>query len=280
MNHSLTFEAEPFDFPMEKRAGKPCQCSKCRSAHTGEDEIESGWGPVPSRRSATGYRNIPEEDTPVRANFVDCERPSAAVAAITGPDPVGTIRRANRRAIELLDNAIIPLRSMRNSIVAGAAAGFPTVSDNVGQSLLDRFGLDANNRGIWTGTGARSVLIFIRRLLGARQILADGWMRYTCLGNPTVTLGGCLTSPGNGCPPDRPNRRAVSCGGHSRIVLCRAWCSDSLDDQAATLLHECIHIYFGFIRDAGNFANAHCYEHLVLDLNGLAPQAGFEGACA
>src|SRR5262245_39171872 len=213
MRSALTFEAEPFMFARRRRSAWP--------------------------------EELPEEDRPVRANFVDCNRPNAATAAITGADPVGTIQKANARAIQLLDNAIIQLRDARQRIVAGAAAGFPTVSDAAGQSLRNRFGLDANNRAIWTSTGARSVHIIIRRLLGARQILADGWMKYTCLGAPTVTLGACT---GIGCPADRPNRRAVSCGGHSRIVLCRAWWSDTLNDQAANLLHECFHIYFEIIR--------------------------------
>jgi hypothetical protein len=217
---------------------------------------------------------------PVRANFVSCNKPSAAIAAVTGPDPVGTIQRAVTRAIQLLDNAIGELEFTRGRIVAGATAGFPTVSDAVGLALQNRFRLDPNSRAVWTSTAARSVLVLIRRLRGARQILADGWMRYTCLGPPSMTLGGCRATPGDTCPPDRPNRRAVSCAGHSQIVLCRAWWSDGVDDQAGTLLHECFHIYFGFIGDTGVFGNAHCYEHLVLDLNGLAPQAGFEHACS
>ena len=244
MSRSLIFESEPFTLTTRRRFAWP--------------------------------EEFPEEDLPVRANFVDCNRPNAATAAITGADPVGTIRKANARAIELLDTAITQLRSTRQRIVAGAAAGFPTVSDAAGQALQNRFGLDANTRAIWTSTAARSVHILIRRMLGARQILADGWMRYTCLGAPTVTLGACA---GSGCPADRPARRAVSCGGHSRIVLCRAWWADNVTDQASTLMHECFHIYFAFIQDAGVFANAHCYEQLVLDLNGLAPQPGFEHAC-
>lgn len=264
MRNSLTFEAEPFDLPLLGRVGKPCGCRNCRSE---QDEFESSW-----------RLGIPEDDAPrsVRANFVSCNTASAAVAAITGPDPVGRIDRAAKRAVELLDNAINELRTTRNRIVAGAVAGFPTISDRTGQVIQSRFHIDPNNRSIWTGTGARSVHILIRRLMGARQILADGWMKYTCLGPAQVTLGACT---GPGCPADRPARRAVSCGGHSRIVLCRAWWSDTLNDQAATLLHESFHIYFGFIGDSGNFGNAHCYEHLVLDLNGLAPQAGFEAAC-
>ena len=53
----------------------------------------------------------------------------------------------------------------------------------------------------------------------------------------------------------------------------------SLNGGASTLVHEALHIYFGAIADAGNFANAHCYEQLVLDLNGLPVPANFEAMC-
>jgi hypothetical protein len=283
MNTELTFEAEAFAFPMLKQVGKPCQWPQYRALRTEQDEFKSPWGPIPSSRSVPRFSTHLEEDglRPVRASFVNCNKPDAATAAITGPDPVGTIRRANTRAIELLDNAIVQLRTTRNRVVAGAAAGFPTVSDALGQALQLRFRLDGNLRSTWTWTGPRSAHVLIRRLLGSRQILADGWMRYTCLGAPTVTLGRCQ---GNGCPLDRPNRRAVSCGGHSRIVLCRAWWTDDLginklDAQARTLLHECFHIYFGFIGDTGTFANAHCYDQFVFDLNGLAVPTALVGRC-
>jgi peptidoglycan hydrolase-like protein with peptidoglycan-binding domain len=215
----------------------------------------------------------------VRTHFVSCRKPSAAIAAITGPDPVGTIRRANTRAIALLDRSIKALQTSRDGIRKGAAVGPPTVSARVVSALRGRFRLDPGTRSNWTGSGARSVLVLIRRLRGARRILADGWMKYTCLGADSVKLGKCARTAGNGCPPSRPDRRAVSCPGRSRIVLCRAWWSDGVADQASTLLHECFHIYFGFIGDSGNFGNAHCYEQFVLDVNGLLPQAGFAGSC-
>jgi peptidoglycan hydrolase-like protein with peptidoglycan-binding domain len=244
-----------------------------------EQDPSMAYSPRRVMEQEVGFSSPRRAPRQVRANFVSCNPPSAAIESITGSDPVGTIRRANARAIELLDNVINKLQITRNRVRRGAAADFPTVSGAMSDALQGRFRLDANLRNTWTGTGSRSVLVLIRRLRGARQILADGWMRYTCLGAGTVTLGKCRRVRGNGCPPDRPNRRAVSCGGHSRIVLCRAWWSDTLDDQAGTLLHECFHIYFGFIADSGNFGNAHCYEHLVLELNGLSPQAEFEAAC-
>jgi hypothetical protein len=220
----------------------------------------------------------------VRASFVSCQSPGAAIAAITGPDPVGVITRANTRAIEMLDNAINQLQVARNSIRGGAAPAAPVVSDAVRQALQGRFRLNTGDRNIWTQSGSRTVLTLIRRLRGARQILADGWMKYTCLGPATVTLN---SPDGRTCTgPCCVNRVvACSCGGFSRIILCKPFWRDghnnvqSLDFQGSTLLHEAVHIYFEFIHDAGNVANAHCYEQFVLDLNGLPVPEDFTHSC-
>jgi hypothetical protein len=213
---------------------------------------------------------------PVRASFVSCNPPNAAIAAITGPDPVGAIQAANTRAIELLDHAIIDLQNTRNAIIAGAAPA-TAVSDVMRAALNDRFHLNANDRSVWNGRAEGSTFVIVRRLRGARQILADGFMRYVCLGRANInfTFGG-INCAGQGCVGDT---RAATCDGVSQLVLCAPWWTDGLDDQAATLLHECFHIYFGFIGDDGNFANAHCYEQLTMTLNGLPVQAGFADAC-
>jgi hypothetical protein len=242
--------------------------SPLTSRHARRDRLEE--------LEAPDFGSPTQAPRPIRANFVSCNPPSAAIAAITGPNPVATIQTANTRAIALLDTAIRDLQDIRRRIIAGAAPA-TTVPEAMRTSLNGRFRLNANDRSIWTGTGARSVLVLIRRLRGSRQILADGWMRYVCLGRANVdfTLGG-RRCQGSACTGET---RAVACGGISQIVLCRPWWGDTLDDQAGTLLHECFHIYFGFIRDAGNFANAHCYEHLVLQLNGLTVQAGFAASC-
>jgi hypothetical protein len=213
-----------------------------------EDKLDFGSPRQPPRR--------------VRAKFVSCNRPSAAIEVITRPDPVGTIQAANTCAIKLLDYVINELQATRKKIVAGAAPA-STVADEVNVALDERFHMDANDRNIWTGRGRRSVYVLIRRLRGARQILADGWMKYTCVGGPDFPLGNCRAS----CtPPKGLIRHAVTCPGHSRIVLCAPWWSDHPDGQAGTLLHEALHIYFGSIGDTGIFANAHIYEQFVRDL--------------
>ncbi|MEK6337411.1 MAG: DUF4157 domain-containing protein [Acidobacteriota bacterium] len=213
----------------------------------------------------------------VNPNFVSCNPPTPAIAAVTGPNPVAVITAANTRAIEMLDSVIDELQGTRNSIVGGAEASFPTVSDGLATQLANRFHLDAGNRAIWTGRGEGTIDVLIRRLRGARQILNDGAMRYQCLGGANVnfTFGG-VPCVGPGCGGQT---RAVSCTGASRLVLCAPFWGDTADDQAATLMHECFHIYFGNIGDAGNLANAHCYEQLVFDFNGVAINPLFVGAC-
>jgi hypothetical protein len=221
-----------------------------------EDEFE-GW-------EAPDFGSPLQSPRKVNPKFVSCRSPSAAIKAITGATPVASIQAANTRAIKLLDNVINELQFTRKKIVDGAPAAWPTASDHLAQALQDRFGLDAGDRSIWTGTGARSVLTLIKRFRGARQILADGWMKYTCVGGASFPLGKC--APGSCTPTPGFIRHALSCRGNSRIVLCEPWWRNDLDGQAATLLHEALHIYFP-IGDTGVFANAHVYEQFVLDLN-------------
>ena len=86
----------------------------------------------------------------MRSNFVSCNPPNAAIAAITGPDPVGVITRANVRSIEMLDNAINQLQTARNSVRRGATPTAPTVSDVIRQALNNNFGMNAGDRNLWT----------------------------------------------------------------------------------------------------------------------------------
>lgn len=239
-------------------------------------EADSNFG-----SPATGPR-------PVRASFVSCQPPSAAIAAITGPDPVSSIQAANTRAIELLDYVIRDLEGKRDEIRAGRPTADVVEDLPTRDALQRRFRMNADDRSIWTSSGARSIRSLIRRLRGARQILADGWMRYVCVGLPTIdfTLGGrrCRSDPNDGCVGDTV---AAACPGVSQIVLCRPFWRDadnnvrSLDFRASTLLHEALHIYFGFIADqgTGNFANAHCYEQFVLDMNWVDVPGEFVGSC-
>lgn len=221
---------------------------------------------------------------PVRKSFVSCHPPSAALKAVTGPDPVSVIQAANSRAIELLDYVIRDLEEKRRKIRAGKST-VDVVEDLPTRDALQRFfGMNADDRSMWTGSAAFSIRTLIRRLRGGRQILADGWMKYTCSGGPDFPLGNCRAS----CTPNDPKsvRLAVTCPGHSRIVLCQPWWRLNLNCRALVLLHEAIHIYFGhlpsgkpLIGDTGNFRNAHCYHRFVSEMNWLEDVGRCRGLC-
>lgn len=209
----------------------------------------------------------------VRSNYVSCHSPTPAIAAITGTNPVATIAAADKRAIELLDTVIEELEGARNDILNGEEIAWPTIADVVALGLRNRFKMNPDSRRVWTGRGAGTVYVLIKRYKAVRKILGGGWIRYTCLAPAKITTSTCTG------PACQGGTRAVSCENLYRIFLCRPWWSDPADEQATTLLHEGFHIYFGFIGDTGNLGNAHCYEQFVYDLNGLTVPAGYVGIC-
>ena len=209
----------------------------------------------------------------VRSNYVSCRNPTPAIAATTGPNPVATIAASDKRAIELLDTIIEELEGARNDILNGEEIAWPTIADVVALELRNRFKMNPDSRRVWTGRGAGTVYVLIKRYKAVRKILDGGWIRYTCLAPAIITTSTCTG------PACQGGTRAVSCENFYRIFLCRPWWSDPADEQAMTLLHEGFHIYFGFIGDTGNLGNAHCYEQFVYDLNGLTVPAAYVGMC-
>ena len=200
----------------------------------------------------------------VRPGYVSCRNypPSHPVMqAIGTTDPVKEIEVADARAIQLLDNVIDELEGTRSSILKGAVIGWPTISDATALALRNRFQIDPDSRRVWTATGAGTVDVLIKRFRAVRKILNGGWIRYTCLGD----LTDCCD----------PGTWACASEGEYRIELCRPWWdSSSLDEQAGTLLHEGLHIYFGFIEDVGHLGNANCYEQFAYDINNVRIEDG------
>lgn len=218
-------------------------------------------------------KSAPLVQREVRDGRVSCRNPSARLQATVGADPVGAIRAADARAIALLDTVLDTLETTRDRIVNGAPIAWPAISDHLALSLQNRFGLDPNSQEVWTGTSARSVHILIRRYRAARRLLTSGFMRYTCIGARRSSSGPCV---GDGCVGQT---RAFTCPGVSRVSLCRPWWSDPVDEQASTLVHEVLHIYFPHLGDSGHLANAHCYDQFLFDLNNLPIPTAFQGSC-
>jgi hypothetical protein len=206
----------------------------------------------------------------VRPERVTCRnaRPGSAILNRTGTnDPVGELQTADTRGMELLDATIATLTHGRTAVLRGAVPAWPTIGDVTAVALRDRLGLDPEDPAVWTGTGARTVNTVIRRFQGARRHLVEGWLRYQCIGSPSVSShAGC-----NG-PDCDGNTWASTCPPSNRVVLCEPFWNSTNDERALTLLHEAMHIFFDAVGDTGRFGNAGCYEQLVADLHGLGDQ--------
>ena len=177
-------------------------------------------------------------------------------------DPVGVIRAADSRAITLLTNVIDELTHIRNAIIGGEEPNWPLISDGLADAMRRYLRLDANNAAVWRGTGPRTVFMAIRWLRNIRRTLQGGWLRYTCIGTD--------------CEADD---WAYTYVGVHRLYLCRHFWTDTLDNQALTLIHEVSHIYYGTDDVGGGIGNAHCLEQFVTEANGLAVSPGFIGSC-
>ncbi|MCP4119908.1 MAG: DUF4157 domain-containing protein [Desulfobacteraceae bacterium] len=196
----------------------------------------------------------------VRANLVNC---GGASPAIVGGNPLDTIRAADRRAIELLDDIIEELQSARRQIRRGQPIDSTTLSDCVGAQLRAQFNLNPEDRTIWTSHDARSVHTLIRRFQLTRRMLNRGFLRYVCLGPANLTTANC---PGYSGPCCGAGVWACACPTTARIYLCQRWwngADTSPDMRALTLIHETFHIYFHDIADTGVWRNAHRYEQFV-----------------
>lgn len=218
-------------------------------------------------------KSAPLVQREVREGMVSCRNPSDRVRKIVGDDPVATIRAADARAIEMLDNVIEELDSSRASVLAGEPASWPNLSDRLGAALRDRFGLDPNNEEIWTGTGAGTVHVIAKRFRAVRGLLSSGFIKYRCLATGRIDTS---FFTGKGC---EEGDWAFSFAGESHVFLCKPWWKDSRDEQANTLVHEALHIYFPHINDKGHLTNAHCYDQFLSDLNDAPIPLSSQGFC-
>ena len=188
-------------------------------------------------------------------------------------DPVGVIRQAVDKAVEVLDATIGELEHARGRIVdEGQPAAWPTISDHTAASLRTRMLLDPADPAVWTGEGPRTVFFLVRWLKNIRKILAGGQIKYTCID------GDCSSS----------SQWGAAIPGEYRIYLCRRWWrgdagqSDDVKllNRASTLIHEASHIYYSTQDDTGRgIWRADCLEQLVSDLSGQHMPAAFEESC-
>jgi hypothetical protein len=204
---------------------------------------------------------------------VDCRNPSKRKQRTVGKDPVATIAAADARAIKQIDFVISLLEAGRQKIIDGAPIAWPTLSDAVAVGLKKRFGLDYNDKAVWTGTGAGSVFILIERYKAVRNLLASGNLSYICLAPKKIKRS---YYTGEGCAGEW----AFAFEGENEMFLCKPWWKASTDHKATTLMHEAIHVVYSAIGDSGTkTSNAHCYEQYVADIHGISVPKAFKGSC-
>ena len=229
--------------------------------------------PSAGARSPAYGRVVPER--------VICDPAGRDAGIVAGDvtDPIATITTANARAVELLGAAIDLLTDTRNTIVAGADAGWPAVGDALGAALRDRLRIDGNDRSVWTEPppGRPGTIAFALRWLGRiRELLDGGDLWYRCRARDC----------GPGDDPDtadccRPGSWAYTMpGNHPFLIrLCQPFWAAGPDDRALTLIHETSHVYYGTEDSGGGMGVAECLSQFVGDLAGIPVHPHFAAAC-
>jgi len=200
---------------------------------------------------ATVRRRVREDNV----SCADYPRDYPIFDVIGTENPVEEIREADRHAIELLDTTIGRLRGAMHQVRAQEGHVVPNIVPKfMGDALVYNFGLDPNDRGIWAEDG--TVPILLERFETTRDVLEGGQLEYTCFGGKCYDKSATAYMDPSGARPA------------FRIHLCRPWWHHlSLEEQASTLAHEVLHIYYwDFLRHSEELGDAEAYEQFIEDV--------------
>jgi hypothetical protein len=193
-------------------------------------------------------------------------------------DPVGVIKRARERALDMLDTTIDQLLSVRKAVCAGAPPAPPLLSPLAFCWLKDGFSINVDDIRVWTaGTFEpfRSIAEVIRRLVRVRNELGSSGLRYSCTSPRCKPRYWAFTR----CLPRTPLML---------IRLCRLfWVPEGTDQQthaefqAQTLIHETSHLTHCNDRESGRtIAVPECLTQFVAITNDSPLDPCFVDACA
>jgi hypothetical protein len=223
--------------------------------------------PVPraSRGSATGEASGMAAPTtaPAPAQVQRLVRASALVGC-GARNP----HAADRRASQLLTNALA-----RIDAASAARPGDPADADVVaiGNAMHRAFRLGPANDDNWNLAAPHFGLPLVRRRLEiARNYIDSVVFTINC-----CTVGGACPAT---CGTCAAGEEAFVCGQEtSTITLCPGFWALGANQRGRTLLHEVLHINFGFVQDwtSPDQSNAHCYAQFVALANGFNSPAGF-----
>jgi hypothetical protein len=242
--------------------------------------------PPPPRPRVCDNRSIPARGpiTPFTPNRVSCPTVVFGVA-----DPIGVVREAIARALEMLDNTIGELVDARSRVCQGEMPAWPLLGDITLCWLRNGLSVNIDDIRVWeAGTFVnRSVAEVIRRLVRVRNLIASNVIRYVCGGrcNPANPASGCV--PGDWafvCLPHPCPAGAVP----TIVHLCRNfWVAAAGVDaklhaefQAQTIIHEASHLYHCTSDARGSTIGvAECLAQFVAATNGSPLDPNFAGRC-
>jgi hypothetical protein len=242
--------------------------------------------PAAPRPRTCDNRSIPSREPirPFTASRVGC-----ASVVFGEPDPVGVLRAAVARAIEMLDNTIEELVHARDRVCQGETPAWPLLGDITLCWLQNGLSVNVDDIRVWTaGTFVnRSVAEVIRRPTRARNLIASNAIQYVCGGrcNPA--------NPASGCDPDdwafvcRP--KPCPSGSIPAIIhLCRLFWEPApgvgravhAEFQAQTIIHEASHLYHCTEDLRGSTIGvAECLAQFVAATNDSPIDPGFADRC-
>ena len=237
---------------------------------TQPDEHKNGNGMTPASmyQGCSNNSNLFLQRV-VNERKVGCRTSGIPSLGLTGDQAVETIRQANEAAI------LMSQRAENNLFIDRLTFGDMPTDPTFATILNEELGLDITD----ATERAHTEIVERRFELIRTRVLESDFTGHTCIGASTVTLGSGTPAACSGdCCTGAT--RACSCTGVSHIVLCRPWWTPPRTDlRPATLLHESLHTYFGFINDHTNakLNDAHCYTAFAARLAGITPLVSCAG---
>lgn len=247
--------------------------------------------PPPARRVCDNVPPIPGLGPVTRfaANKLRC-----ANTVFGETNPVGVVRAAVVRALEMLDNTIGELVNARTRVCQGEAPAWPLLGDITLEWLRERLSVCVDDIRVWTADTRvnRSVAEVIRRLVRVRNLIASNHIRYVCGGrcNPADPASGCVAGDWAFiCRPDPCPTGSIP----SIVHLCRNfWVRATNADgtlvdplvhaefQAQTIIHEASHLYHCTRDERGRTIGvAECLAQFVAATNRSPIDCNFGNRC-
>jgi len=243
--------------------------------------------PTPPPPRVCNNRSIPTRGPirPFTPNRLSCASVVFGVA-----DPIGVMRAAVGRALQMLDNTIGELVNARSRVCQGETPAWPLLGDITLCWLRNGLSVNIDDIRVWTaGTFVnRSVAEVIRRLVRIRNLIASNGMRYVCGGrcDPANPASGCdVDTWAFVCLPDPCPAGTVPAIVH----LCRNFwvaaagvdAKDHAEFQAQTIIHEASHLYYCITNDfrGRTIGVAECVAQFVAAANDSPLDPNFSGRC-